>query len=144
MVILFSCFEWISLKHRIWSLNLSIYLSISTVTATGLTYVMGQRYMETSKIMPAGIIAMIRYLERVLCYSVLLSALVAWLPCILMVFTSRKDSSRNLKEPWMILHHFTNINMLVILNFWQLVIFTLICITFKVSIDFVWPTLLYC
>ncbi|XP_021758895.1 protein FATTY ACID EXPORT 5-like [Chenopodium quinoa] len=34
-------------------------LILETVTATGLTYVMGQRYMETSKIMPAGVIAMI-------------------------------------------------------------------------------------
>ncbi|KAK9715549.1 hypothetical protein RND81_06G172600 [Saponaria officinalis] len=32
---------------------------VQTVTATLLTYVMGQRYMETSKIMPAGLVAAI-------------------------------------------------------------------------------------
>ncbi|KAL8172457.1 hypothetical protein V2J09_024261 [Rumex salicifolius] len=32
-------------------------LILETVTAVGLTYVMGQRYMQTSKIMPAGLIS---------------------------------------------------------------------------------------
>ncbi|XP_074319067.1 protein FATTY ACID EXPORT 6-like [Silene latifolia] len=32
-------------------------LILETVTATGLTYIMGQRYMETSMVMPAGIVA---------------------------------------------------------------------------------------
>lgn len=32
-------------------------LILETVIATGLTYAMGQRYMETSKVMPAGVVA---------------------------------------------------------------------------------------
>lgn len=34
-----------------------------TVCAAALTWVMGQRYMQTSKIMPAGVVAGIRYFE---------------------------------------------------------------------------------
>ncbi|XVF70615.1 hypothetical protein PTKIN_Ptkin11bG0177000 [Pterospermum kingtungense] len=34
---------------------------LETVTAAVLTWVMGQRYYQTSKIMPAGIVAGIRY-----------------------------------------------------------------------------------
>ncbi|XP_057441234.1 protein FATTY ACID EXPORT 6-like [Lotus japonicus] len=32
-------------------------LFLETVCATALTWVMGQRYMETSKVMPAGVVA---------------------------------------------------------------------------------------
>lgn len=48
---------YLSLKAFEKRRNSYFALILETVTATGLTYVMGQRYMETSKIMPAGIIA---------------------------------------------------------------------------------------
>ncbi|KAF9672982.1 hypothetical protein SADUNF_Sadunf11G0101000 [Salix dunnii] len=40
--------------------NSFLVLAIETVCAIVLTFVMGQRYMQTSKIMPAGIVAGIR------------------------------------------------------------------------------------
>ncbi|MED6187964.1 Protein FATTY ACID EXPORT 6 [Stylosanthes scabra] len=37
--------------------NSYLALFIETITAVALTWVMGQRYLETSKIMPAGLVA---------------------------------------------------------------------------------------
>ncbi|KAF3325346.1 hypothetical protein FCM35_KLT10417 [Carex littledalei] len=37
--------------------NSFLALALETLCSIGLTYVMGQRYLETSKIMPAGVVA---------------------------------------------------------------------------------------
>lgn len=50
---------YLSLKAFGKRKNSYFALILETVTAVGLTYIMGQRYMETSKIMPAGMIAAI-------------------------------------------------------------------------------------
>ncbi|KDP39107.1 hypothetical protein JCGZ_00864 [Jatropha curcas] len=51
---------YLSLKAFEKRKNSYFALAIETVCAAVLTFVMGQRYMQTSKIMPAGIIAVIR------------------------------------------------------------------------------------
>uniref|UniRef100_A0A453R6X4 Uncharacterized protein n=1 Tax=Aegilops tauschii subsp. strangulata TaxID=200361 RepID=A0A453R6X4_AEGTS len=38
-------------------LEISVLMSVKIVCALALTFVMGQRYLETSKIMPAGVVA---------------------------------------------------------------------------------------
>uniref|UniRef100_A0A7C9CI54 Uncharacterized protein n=1 Tax=Opuntia streptacantha TaxID=393608 RepID=A0A7C9CI54_OPUST len=48
---------YLSLKAFEKRKNSYFALIVETVIAAGLTYVMGRRYMETSKIMPAGVIA---------------------------------------------------------------------------------------
>lgn len=37
-----------------------VFFVFDTVCAFGLTYIMGKRYIETSKIMPAGVVAVLR------------------------------------------------------------------------------------
>ncbi|OAY55059.1 protein FATTY ACID EXPORT 5 [Manihot esculenta] len=48
---------FLSLKAFDKRKNSYLALVIETVCAAALTFIMGQRYMQTSKIMPAGIIA---------------------------------------------------------------------------------------
>ncbi|KAB5534809.1 hypothetical protein DKX38_017895 [Salix brachista] len=48
---------YLSLKAFSKGKNSFLVLAIETVCATVLTFVMGQRYMQTSKMMPAGIVA---------------------------------------------------------------------------------------
>ncbi|RZR87764.1 hypothetical protein BHM03_00015226 [Ensete ventricosum] len=51
---------WFSrLKFLAYTLFICHYLS--TACALALTFVMGKRYIETSKIMPAGVVAILRY-----------------------------------------------------------------------------------
>ncbi|GAB2215585.1 hypothetical protein Droror1_Dr00019974 [Drosera rotundifolia] len=56
---------FLSLKAFEKRRNSVLALILETVIAGGLTFVMGQRYFETSKIMPAGIIAGISALMTV-------------------------------------------------------------------------------
>ncbi|KAJ9672090.1 hypothetical protein PVL29_025655 [Vitis rotundifolia] len=51
---------YLSLKAFEKKKNSYLALILETVCAAALTWVMGQRYMQTSKIMPAGIVAGIR------------------------------------------------------------------------------------
>ncbi|KAG0497091.1 hypothetical protein HPP92_001782 [Vanilla planifolia] len=48
---------FVSLKAFEKRRNSYIALVLETVCALGLAYVMGQRYIQTSKIMPAGVVA---------------------------------------------------------------------------------------
>ncbi|KAJ6887082.1 hypothetical protein NC651_027443 [Populus alba x Populus x berolinensis] len=56
---------YLSLKAFSKGKNSFLGLAIETVCAAVLTFVMGQRYMQTSKIMPAGIVAGISVLMTV-------------------------------------------------------------------------------
>ncbi|OMP04427.1 hypothetical protein COLO4_09650 [Corchorus olitorius] len=51
---------YLSLKAFEKRKNSYLALVLETVTAAALTWVMGQRYYQTSKIMPAGIVAGLR------------------------------------------------------------------------------------
>uniref|UniRef100_F6HEP1 Uncharacterized protein n=1 Tax=Vitis vinifera TaxID=29760 RepID=F6HEP1_VITVI len=55
---------YLSLKAFKKKKNSYLALILETVCAAALTWVMGQRYMQTSKIMPAGIVAGIRVQNR--------------------------------------------------------------------------------
>ncbi|KAI3677458.1 hypothetical protein L2E82_51672 [Cichorium intybus] len=49
-------------EHLLLKRYISHSLILETVIAVALTWVMGQRYSETAKIMPAGVVAGIKYL----------------------------------------------------------------------------------
>ena len=51
---------FVSLKTFEKRRNSYLALALETLCALALTYVMGQRYLETSKIMPAGVVAGLR------------------------------------------------------------------------------------
>ncbi|KAG6756603.1 hypothetical protein POTOM_040038 [Populus tomentosa] len=60
---------YLSLKAFSKGKNSFLGLAIETVCAAVLTFVMGQRYMQTSKIMPAGIVAGIRSIALTIVFS---------------------------------------------------------------------------
>lgn len=65
------CFLFSITKKIVLKIDLCIF---ETVCAGALTWVMGQRYIQTSKIMPAGIVAGIRSVKS----SVLTSKKLIW------------------------------------------------------------------
>lgn len=65
---------FLSLKAFEKRKNSYLALFLETVCAGALTWVMGQRYIQTSKIMPAGIVAGIRSVKS----SVLTSKKLIW------------------------------------------------------------------
>ncbi|KMZ64097.1 Transmembrane proteins 14C [Zostera marina] len=50
---------YLSLKAFEKRKNSYFAMFLETVCAFGLTYIMGKRYLETSKIMPAGVVAVL-------------------------------------------------------------------------------------
>ncbi|CAD5179110.1 unnamed protein product [Musa acuminata subsp. malaccensis] len=52
---------FVSLKAFEKRRNSYLAFGLETVCALALTFVMGKRYLETSKIMPAGVVAVLRY-----------------------------------------------------------------------------------
>ncbi|MBA0733779.1 hypothetical protein Gogos_017758 [Gossypium gossypioides] len=64
-------FSSLSMTNKMFILFTDLY-TFKPVTAAVLTWVMGQRYYQTSKIMPAGIVAGIRYVDLLLqCFQCL-------------------------------------------------------------------------